>query len=70
MRYYIRQFLIAGILAVCVGLFFLGGGTLPSLSLLNSSIPKEEWIWLLMVLFRIPSALDKENIKGLILQGN
>ncbi|MCQ6277955.1 peptidoglycan DD-metalloendopeptidase family protein [Bacillus sp. EB600] len=44
MRDYIRQFLIAGILALCVGLFFLGGEHSQA-SMLNSSMPKKEWIW-------------------------
>jgi murein DD-endopeptidase MepM/ murein hydrolase activator NlpD len=44
MRDYIKRFLIAGIMALCVGLLFLGAKHSQA-SMVNSSDLKEEWIW-------------------------
>lgn len=44
MRDYIKRFLIAGILALCVGLLF-AGGTHTKASILNNKEQKVEWIW-------------------------
>jgi murein DD-endopeptidase MepM/ murein hydrolase activator NlpD len=41
---YIKRFLIAGIMALCVGLLFLGAKHSQA-SILTSSDPKGEWIW-------------------------
>jgi murein DD-endopeptidase MepM/ murein hydrolase activator NlpD len=44
MQDYIKRFLIAGIMALCVGLLFLGAKH-PQASILTTSDPQEEWIW-------------------------